>query len=223
MAGPTLKITTRSGNVRVEAIEGQELSVDGGFVETEDDGTLHIRRSPSSSFIDVRCPTGTDVTVGTASGKVQLLGTFGAVRVATMSGRISVEQATRIDVRSKSGKINIGTCADDCRVMSKSSSVHVRHAGNATVSAVSGVVLIEQVGGAEIKTVSGKVFVGSSGDDRISIHTVSGKVDIRVPAAARPATRLRSMSGRIDCDLPRGDDFEVAVVSVSGAISVSST
>jgi DUF4097 and DUF4098 domain-containing protein YvlB len=217
-----LKITTRSGNVRVVVGADGEFSVAGGTIERRDDGTLHIRRDPSSKTIDVHCAPGTDVTVGTASGKVDLIGPLGAVRVATVSGRIRVEEGTRIDVRTKSGKIDIGVCAGDCRIMTKSSAVHVERAGRVTVAGVSGVVLLENVGGAEVKTVSGKVAVGSTGSDRIAVHTVSGKVDVRLPSTVRPATRLRSMSGRVQCELVPGDDCEVAVVSVSGAIKVSS-
>ena len=80
-------ITTRSGNVRVQTAEGAVLSVDGGTIEARDDGTMHVRRAPSAGAIEVRCAPGTDVTVGTASGKVELLGALGAVRVATVSGR----------------------------------------------------------------------------------------------------------------------------------------
>jgi DUF4097 and DUF4098 domain-containing protein YvlB len=216
-----LKITTRSGKVRVVASVGAELSVIGGSIEPLDDGTLHIRRASGSGWIEVGCAAGTDVTVGTQSGKVELSGPLGAVRVATVSGSIVVEEAARLDVRTKSGKIDIGTCAGECRIMTKSSAVHVGRSGRATVAGVSGVVLLEHVTGAEVKTVSGKVLLGSSGGERISVHTVSGKVEISVPAATRPATRLRSISGHIHCDLSQGNDFEIAVVSVSGAIRVS--
>ncbi len=215
-------ITTRTGKVRVEANDGPEVSVEGGTIERHQDGTLHIRRASWSGSIDVRCAAGTDVTVGTVSGSVDLAGPLGAVRVATVSGRIRIAEATRIDVRTKSGKIDIGMCAGACRVMTKSSAVHVRHADRATIAGVSGVVLLEEVRGAEIKTVSGKVLIGSLGGDRLSVHTVSGKVEIRVPSASKPSTRLRSLSGRIDCDLVPGNEFEIAVMSVSGAIRVSS-
>ena len=217
-----LKITTRSGSVKVVAAAGTVLAVEGGSIELRDDGTLHIRREPSSSSIEVRCDAGTDVTVGTQSGKVELFGPLGAVRIATVSGRIRVEEAERIDVRTKSGKIDIGICANECRIMTTSSAVHVRRAGKATVAGISGVVLLEDVRGAEVKTISGKVLLGSAGGERLSVHTVSGKVEIRVPAATRPATRLRSISGHIDCELSQGNDFEIAVASVSGTIRVAS-
>jgi DUF4097 and DUF4098 domain-containing protein YvlB len=217
-----LHITTRSGDVRVHAEGDAALSVEGGTIERQDDGTLHIRREPDTNSIEVRCAAGTDVTVGTASGKVELRGALGAVRVATISGKIRVDEATRIDVRTKSGSVDIGACTGECRVMTKSAKVHVGSAGRATVAAVSGIVLLERVGGAEVKSISGKVLLGLAPDPgRVSVHTVSGKVEIRIPASSRPSTRLRSLSGRVDCDCPPGDDFEIAVASVSGGIRVS--
>jgi DUF4097 and DUF4098 domain-containing protein YvlB len=217
-----LKITTRSGNVRVQVVPGAELAVISGTSERLDDGTIHIRRAPSESVIEVQCEPGTDVTVGTASGKVELTGGLGAVRVATVSGKIRVESAASVDVRTKSGKIDIGDCAGPCRVMSKSASVRIGRAGLATVAAVSGTVLLEQVDAAEVKSISGKVLIASGGRERVSVHTVSGKVEVRVPASVRPSTRLRSVSGHITDGCPPGNDCEITVASVSGAISVSS-
>lgn len=214
-------ITTRSGNVRVEVTPGVELSVIGGTTERRDDGSIHVRRAPSSSKIEVQCAPGTDVTVGTVSGKVEILGAMGTVRVATVSGKIHVADAARIDVRTKSGKIEIGSCRGECRIMTKSSAVHVGNAERATVAAISGVVLLERVRAADVKTVSGKVLLGSTGGERVCVHTVSGKVEIRVPAATRPATRLRSLSGHVECNVSPGDEFEIAVNSISGSIRVS--
>ena len=76
-------------------------------------------------------------------------------------------------------------------------------------------------GGAEVKTVSGKVLLGTTGAGRVTVRTVSGKVEIRVPQDVHPETRLKSISGRISNECPRGSDGEIAVASVSGAIRVS--
>jgi DUF4097 and DUF4098 domain-containing protein YvlB len=216
-----LKITTRTGTVHVRVVANAELAVMGGTTEELENGTIHIRRAPSASVIEVQCAPDTDVTVGTKSGKVELAGALGAVRIATVSGKIRVEQAARVDVRTKSGTIDIGDCAGECRVLTTSSDVHIGRAGRATVAAVSGTVLLDHVDAAEVKSVSGKVLIATGGRDRVSVHTVSGKVEVRVPSSVRPATRLRSVSGRISDACPPGDDCEIAVASVSGAISVS--
>jgi len=223
MSGPApVHITTRSGNVRVEAATTTTaLSVQGGTTEVHDDGSIHVHRAPSESTILVRCVPGTDVTVGTGSGKIELSGSLGSVRVASMSGKIRVDEAASVDARSKSGKIDIGNCAGECRIMTKSAMVSVGRAGRATVAGVSGLVALGQVGGAEIKTVSGKVFIGSTGAERVTVHTVSGKVEIRVLGPTLPSTRLKSISGKVQNDVAPGTDFEIAVSSMSGAIKVS--
>jgi DUF4097 and DUF4098 domain-containing protein YvlB len=216
-----LKITTRSGDVHVRVVANGDLAVIRGTSETLENGTIHIRRAPSESVIEVECAPNTDVTVGTVSGKVELTGALGAVRIATVSGKIGVEHAARVDVRTKSGKIDIGDCDGECRVMTTSSNVHIARAGRATVAAVSGAVLLGHVDAAEVKSISGKVLLSTGGQERISIHTVSGKVEVRVPPSVRPATRLRSVSGRISDACAPGNDCEIAVSSISGSISVS--
>jgi len=222
MAGPAaLKITTRSGNVQVRAVPNGELTIIRGTAEVLEDGTIHIRRAPSDSAIEVECAPNTDIKVGTTSGKVELSGALGAVRIATTSGKIRVEQTARVDVRTKSGTVDIGDCAGECRVMTTSAKVHIRRAGSATIAAVSGTVVLEHVDAAEVKSVSGKVLLATGGRERVSVHTVSGTVEVRVPSSVRPATRLRSVSGRIRDECPPGNDCEIAVASVSGAISVS--
>ncbi len=216
-----LNVSTRSGNVRVEAAPGIELEVEGGSVVREHDGALEIRRAKGAGTIVVHCPTGSDVTVGTMSGSIDTEGLLGGVRIATASGKVHVAEAGRVDVRAKSGSVDIGTCTGECRVVVTSAKVHIGKAQRATIAGVSGVVLAEGVEGAEIKTVSGKVLVGTTGGGDISVHTVSGKVEILVPRDVQPATRLRSISGRVRCECPTGGDGEIAVKSVSGAIRVS--
>ena len=105
--------------------------------------------------------------------------------------------------------------------MTKSATVSVGRAGRATVAGVSGLVALAQVGGAEVKTISGKVLIGSAGGERVSVHTVSGKVEIRVQGPTLPSTRLKSISGRVQNEVAPGNDFEIAVSSVSGAIKVA--
>jgi DUF4097 and DUF4098 domain-containing protein YvlB len=216
-----LNVSTRSGNVRIEAEHGIELSVEGGEVVREHEGAREIRRSGGASTIVVHCPTGSDVTIGTVSGSIDTEGLLGGVRIATVSGKVHVAEADHVDVRAKSGVVDIGTCAHDCRVVVTSSKVHIGTAQRVSIAGVSGVILADGVEGAEVKTVSGKVLVGTTGGANVSVHTVSGKVEVLVPRDVHPATRLRSISGRVQCECPTGRDGEIAVKSVSGAIRIS--
>lgn len=222
MAELHVRISTRSGDVRVIAAPGASFSVAGGIVTAEQDGEVDVRRARSASRIEVRCASGTDVTIGTISGKIECEGPLGAVRIATVSGKVRVEQVARIDVRSKSGVVDLEQCTGECRVVVTSARVRIGRAQRVAIAGVSGVVLAEQIEGADVKTVSGKVLLGATGTGRLRVHTVSGKVEIHVPAGVHPQARLHSVSGRVHNDLPAGSDGEIKVASVSGTIRVSS-
>src|SRR5215475_13516408 len=135
MAGPTpINVSTRSGRVTITAAMHHDLTVVGGFVKHLDDGTADIRRDRGSDGIEVMCPPGTDVTIGTVSGTVETNGALGAVRVSTVSGKVRIEHAADVDVRTKSGTVEIGECDGDCRVVTTSSKVHVGRAARATIA-----------------------------------------------------------------------------------------
>src|SRR5437899_10567327 len=80
-----LRITRRSGKVRVVAEPGSSLAVDGGTFVENDDGTVDVRAG-GSAVLEVRCPTGSDLTISTASGAVDVEGDAGSVKITTKSG-----------------------------------------------------------------------------------------------------------------------------------------
>jgi DUF4097 and DUF4098 domain-containing protein YvlB len=216
-----LNVSTRSGNVRVVAHPGAELAIEGGAVVGEHEGELQVRRTEGAGTIVVHCPVYSDVTIGTVSGNIDTEGALNAVRVVTVSGKVRIGEAERADVRGKSGNVEIGTCRVDCRVVVISAKVRVGRAQRVSVAGVSGVVEAEHVEGAEVKTVSGKVLLGASGTGAVSVHTVSGNVEVQVPTDVAPATKLRSISGRVRCECPVGGAGPIAIASVSGALRVS--
>jgi len=217
-----LNVSTRSGRVRVEAREEGGFAAQGAEVSTDPDGSMHISSAKGGSHsVDVVCPAGSDVIVGTASGSVELVGRFGDVRVTTASGKISIDRASSIDVRTASGTIDIGECAGVCRVVTKSSRVRIRNVGNFDCSAVSGRVEVGDVEDASVRTVSGRVEMATRQTGRVEVRSVSGKIELAVPRDRRPATLLKSLSGRIRCDCETGDDGEISVATTSGTINVT--
>jgi DUF4097 and DUF4098 domain-containing protein YvlB len=216
-----LNITTRSGKVKVFAAPGNGLSIDGGAVVNESDGSVDIRRRKSSGEIVVHCEPATNVTIGTGSGNVRTDGELGDVRVASVSGKVHIDTAHRVDVRTKSGDVEIGTVTGECRLVVTSAKVHVGAAPHAAIAGVSGTVIANDVERADVKTVSGTVQLSTKGASRVSVRTVSGTVEISIPPDVRPTTRLRSLSGKVSCDCERGSDGEIAVATVSGTIRVS--
>jgi hypothetical protein len=221
LARPSLRISTSSGRVKVIAEARPDVVVDrGGLATTLPDGVVEVRPTRPSGALEVRCPVGTDVVVGTASAGVELLGQFGSVRVTTASGSIKTGSVSQADLRSASGKVGVDECAGRCRASTKSGTVTVSVAGEAEVSSVSGTVTIEAVDGTvEVRTVSGKVSIGTKGGGPVEAQTMSGAISIRIPKGMRPAIR---MAGRrpVHTDCEQGDDITIDVSTISGAVEI---
>jgi hypothetical protein len=217
-----LHVSSRSGHVRIVARDAPGLDVKGADVEHDPDGTVRVvARRFGSQGVEVRCPAGRDAIVGIESGSVETRGELGAVRVTARSGRVEIESARHVDVRTASGAVHVGRCAGECRVVSKSSRVRIGGAGRFDCSSMSGRIEANDVGDALVRTMSGRVAVSTRADGRIEVRTLSGTVDIEVPRDRRPALSLKSLSGRVRCDCEEGDDGEVHVATTSGTIRVS--
>jgi len=215
-----LRITRRSGKVRVVAEPGSALAVDGGTFVENDDGTVDVRAG-GSAVLEVHCPTGSDLTISTASGAIDVEGDAGSVKVTTKSGNLSIERATAVDARGASGRVKVGVCTGKCHVVFVSSNVHIDEAAQAVVATVSGNIELGSVGDAEVKTVSGKISIGANRGGRLAARSISGSVKISLPSGSRPATRLKAVSGHVRNECESGDDGEVRAATVSGAISVT--
>lgn len=215
-----ISVATRSGRVAVTAAGGGALRVVGGEVEEAADGSATIRPTRSNTAVEIHCPEGCDVVVGTNSGSVEMRGALGDVRVTTSSGKISVERATSADLRTRSGSVDVDECAGQCRVVTSSARVRIGRAGTAEVSARSGSVTAERVDAGTVQTASGRVEVGTSSDGSLGVRSVSGSVHVTVPAGSRPEALLHSRSGSIRCDCEEGTDGRIEVSTTSGSIRV---
>jgi DUF4097 and DUF4098 domain-containing protein YvlB len=219
--GTRLRVSSTSGRVRVTAEARSDLVVDkGGEAVPADDGFVEVRPRRRSDAVEVRCPAGTAVIVGTISGDVELSGQLGSARVTTVNGSITAAAVGEADMRTVSGKVEIGDCRGGCRVSTKSGRITVGEAGDADVSTVSGKIRIGWMSGAALmRTVSGSITLGSRGGGPITARTVSGSVAVTLPAGVRPALRVTGL-GRVRCDCEQGNDVTVDVTTVSGAVDV---
>jgi DUF4097 and DUF4098 domain-containing protein YvlB len=222
-----LRLTTTSGRVTVTAEDRQDVAIESGApsdgrIETDATGLVALR-SPrgGSAALEVRCPAGSDVVVGTVSGKVELRGQFGRVHVTTISSTVDVERADELDVRSVSGSIEIGCCTGGCRVQTKSGRATLGSAGDAQMSTISGRIRLDAAqGDVRAHTVSGKVEVGMETAGDVAVKTMSGAVSVQVPDGVCPSPRLRSLTGRPRFECEEGDDCKINVHSLSGKIEV---
>lgn len=111
-------MATRTREVTVPTAIDGVVRVEGGSAHAEPDGSFSVRADDSrSKSITLHCPAGSDVSVGTPTGKVETSGQLGAVCIVTESGKIRIEHADRVDVRARSGSVGVDACTGECRLV----------------------------------------------------------------------------------------------------------
>lgn len=215
-----VRITVASARVVVRGEDRPTVAVEGADASGPDDD-LVVRGQ--SEPVTVLVPSGTDVVVGAASGKVSLEGTLGAVRVTTSSGSVEADDVAGIDARTTSGRIIVRACRGPARLTTRSARIELgRVDGPVTASTTSGRLQVDDArAGAALRSVSGRIELGVSGAGAIEAETVSGRVHITVAPDLRPDVQLRTQSGseRIEC--ATGTDFPIRARTVSGRITVA--
>jgi DUF4097 and DUF4098 domain-containing protein YvlB len=182
-----------------------------GHLRTHEHGEGERQHRPvlevktKSGSLEVRCPIGTDVSVGAISGNVKLIGTFGSLKISNVSGGIEIDTATRnVDARAVSGSVHVKNCGGTCDVSSKSGNVRIDH--------------VE--GSAHASTISGGVEIGTAGRQEVELKMVSGGAKVTVLGEKQPRVRFNSLSGKMHCECKQGSDFDLKVRSISGSLEI---
>lgn len=219
MAVTQVMVLSRSAKVTVTATETDVVLAPKGRIEGHGDSVIVHGNSDS---LDVEVPFGSDVVVATSSGRVRCCGALGAVSVTSGSGKIDVERAASLEVRTASGSISVGEIDGTVGVLTKSGRVELRSAQRVNVTTVSGKITVDDADQIEVNTVSGRVKVATSGTPSVKVRCVSSTVDVAVAAGLAPATSLVTITGRVRCDCEPGNDGEITIKTVSGAITITS-
>ncbi len=222
-----LHLRTRSGHVTVLGEKRSDVLVESGApardkIAIDATGRVEISSAKGgSAALSVRCPAGSDIVIGTMSGRIELRGTLGTVRVTTVSSDITVERAEALDLRTVSGSIEVGSCPGRCSLRTTSGKATVGSAGDAYVSTISGSIrLAKTARKVRAQSVSGQVRVATQSAGDVAVQTLSGSVTVEVPDGVRPETRLKSATGRPRSECQEGSDCRIAVRSFSGRIEV---
>lgn len=181
----------------------------------------------------IRCPQGTEVDIRTSSADVRAAGRFAAVRSKTASGDVEVERTDgALSVHTASGNVVVGVGG---------ASVEVRTAsGDADIDQVAGPLLVNLVSGdlrigasessVEANTVSGDQRLESAGAGPISLHSVSGDLEVRVRPGLDVWIDAGSLSGDTVSELTPSEGpsngegaelLEVRMKSVSGEVRLA--
>jgi DUF4097 and DUF4098 domain-containing protein YvlB len=183
-----MRLRVASGSQRVEVVASATagFAVHGQAQVHHEDGQITLDRVRGA--VTVHVPEGSDVVIGTASGRIRCAGRLGAVAVTTKSGRIDVEHAASLDVRAASSTVTVGAVDGTCRIRTASGRVSVGASGEAEVSTRSGRITLRHVSG------------------RVNAHSISGRVSVQMVEAND--VHAETVTGRIELTMPRGSDVE---------------
>ena len=154
------------------------------------------------STLNVQVPRGASLEVDVVSAPLSIDGTDGG----------------DIEVNSVSGRVRINARSPSLTVDSVSGSIEqAGHAGTAELQTVSGDILAPALGDeAKLETVSGKVQAKGGPWKKLTLSTVSGDVDIAGGMAGDGKMDIDSMSGDVQVALPADVSTSIHASSFSG-------
>lgn len=213
----SVRIAAAKDRVEVVAEPRQTIEVTGPARVTTEGSSTTV--DEVSGRILVRVPPGTDVAVGTTSGRVGIRGPLGEVAVTTVSGRVAIAGAASVDVRAESGDVDVSAVGHRCRIRTHRGKVTVDECGgHADLATDSGRIEVTSANGAvTAHCVSGRIVVAMDSANDVAAETVNGRIDVSLPPGIRTYDPL--VHGLQD-NTPEGYDCTVLARSVSGRVTV---
>jgi DUF4097 and DUF4098 domain-containing protein YvlB len=178
----------------------------------------HIHNVSIAYVIEV--PRDTEVNTTLASGSQTIQDLLGPVKAGAASGSIRVQNIQRsVQLSTLSGAIDASNIGDDVRASSASGSISLsKIKGDVRMNALSGGAHVSQPSGrVEAKTASGSVEVEGATTD-VSAHAASGRVSVQGNPGASSFWELKTVSGVVQLAVPANANFHLAAEAVSGAI-----
>lgn len=255
----SVKVTTgEEGSILVSAIKNLD-SGDSKLTELElsqeKDGTVKaVVRFPEGSLgwlsgqkpckVDfiIQTPRQCSSTINTVSSDVSVSGQEGKLECRTVSGDIDLHELTgELNVHSVSGDVDLEQISGNLDIHTVSGDVDGKSvSGEANLDTVSGDITLEKstLPAIKGKSVSGDFKMETSlADGPYDFHSVSGDVNLKVPAETSCKIELHALSGGISSQLSetssvrdhghqsvevQGGGVLVTMKSVSGDLSLAS-
>jgi hypothetical protein len=212
----TVEIENPAGSVRVVGWSKAEVAVTGTLgrratldltgdprrthVEVEVEGNPHGTRSD----IEVHVPAGSRVSIESFAASIEVTDVTGAVTAETVNGAVTVTGATEVSAESVNGTVAISGPA---------TRVHA--------SAVNGAVTVRGGRGElDADTVNGELrVVGSGPFDRAHLESVSGAVRFEGDLSRHAVLEAQTVSGEVELALPASVAADFTISSFSGGVS----
>lgn len=178
--------------------------------------------------VRVVCPDGSSLRAAVASADLRATLSLENLTVSNASGDVTLGDVGTLSVKAASGDVRIAHVRGDLDVRSASGDVRVsRVDGSVAVTTASGDVTIDEAAGSmSSSSASGDMRVDRYLGNDIKAATMSGRIDIGLPAGVGVKLSANSLSGRIQLPERRpttsGSDRQISVrlKSVSGDIRI---
>ncbi len=254
----SVEIENAAGSVRVLGWSRPEVAVTGtlgagaeglGFsggskrtrIEVETEGNPHR----VISDLEIHVPAGSRVEINSFSANISVSDVTGAVSAETVNGSITVNGPAReVSAHTVQGAIEISGPIPSVQVEGVNGEVVVKGArGSVEANTVNGRLSVSgsSFDRVELEAVSGPIFFdgGLTGDADLSAQSVSGSVELSLPASVSAEVSLSTFSGDVQSDFGRvasprdrrgrhggseftlgGGDARISVETLSGAITL---
>lgn len=180
--------------------------------------TTRLRNISITYAIEV--PHDTAVDSASVSGSQSVHSVRGPVQAASVSGTVRGEDIGReVKFSSTSGTVTADNCSDDVRATSVSGSITVTNAkGDVLAHSVSGNVEVKNPGGrVDAGSSSGSVEVRDANGD-VKAHATAGRVTVQGNPSGNSYWDLKTVSGSVDIAVPASASFHLSAGAVTGQI-----
>ena len=168
----------------------------------------------------IQVPRATEVEANVASGAQTIRNVTGPVTVRAASGSIRLENIQRdAEVTTASGTITASDVGSDLHVSTASGNVELSGIkGNVRASTVSGVIHITKPGArVEAGNTSGEIEIQGASND-VKAHAISGLVSVQGNPGADSYWDLKSVSGGVQLRVPAAANLHLTAEASSGDI-----
>ena len=200
-----------AGQTRVECAGGHLL------VKAPKLRSWSLRGHGGSVDVTIELPAGSNVHAAGQLTDVRCEGPLGACRVTTGIGRVHVEQAAKLSVKSGAGDIVVERVTGHADVRSGSGDVHVGALdATAAIKNSNGDTWVGVAGGElRLNAANGDIAVGEA---RAGVGAKSANGDVRVGAVTRGSVVLETKIGELEVGIREGSAAWLDVSSHTGRV-----
>jgi DUF4097 and DUF4098 domain-containing protein YvlB len=180
-------------------------------------GLIGPGRRTGSVDVTVELPAGSQVRGDASAAAFRATGPLGECRIKTSAGRIRLDQAGQVDLRTGAGGIEVDRIAGPAEVSTSSGRIRLGEIdGPAVVKNSNGETWIGQVtGDLRVSGANGQVSVGRAGAD---VDVSTGNGDLRVGEVTRGTAALKTGFGEIEIGLSAGTAARLDVYTHLGHV-----